>query len=187
MHRSTFDDAIKWLRKHFHAENTPEERVETMWLFFGEADDDVFIAAVNLMVKELQDFPTLAQAADAVATSREAVEAKQKKKQAEEKKARLDYETPKVNTVMSRRAVGLMERTRLPESDPNRLTSKQLGIAMMTEMEVDFPGHGWKQEGRRLLDWTERRPEVEEKRKASIFIQRREQVREGSRDLRGRR
>ncbi len=177
MHRSTFDDSMKWLRKHFEAENTHEDRVENIWLFFGDVDDDVFIAAVNLMIKELQAFPTLAQAADAVATSKEAVEAKRKKKQAAEKKTRMDYEVPKVNTEMGRRAVELMDRRKLPETDPKRLTAKQLAITMITEMEAEFPNNGWEEEGRRLLDWVEKRPAVEEKRQASIFVERQSKVR----------
>lgn len=184
MHRSTFDDAMKWLKKHFQAGRLPgstekvhDDRVENIWSFFGEVDDDVFIAAVNLMIRELQDFPTLAEAADAVATSREAAEGKQKKKQAEERKTRLDYEKPKVNSAMSRRAVELMDRRKLPDTDPKRLTTKQLAIAMMTEMEGEFPNNGWEEEGRRLLDWIEKRPAVEEKRQASIFVERQSKVR----------
>ncbi len=184
MHRSTFDDAMKWLRKHFLAGGSPgstekahEDRVENIWTFFGVIDDDLFIAAVNLMIKELQDFPTLAQAADAIATSREAAEGKQKKKQAAEKKTRMDYEKPKVNTEMGRRSVELMDRRKLPETDPKRLTTKQLAIAMMTEMEGEFPNNGWEEEGRRLLDWIEKRPAVEEKRQASIFVERQSRVR----------
>lgn len=186
MHRNTFDDAIKWLRKHFQAEKAHEERVDDLWIFFGEVDDDLFIAAVNLMIRELKDFPTLAEAADAVATSKEAVEAKQKKKQAGEKKARRDYEFPKANTEMGRRVVELMDRGKLPETDPNRLTTKQLAIVMMTEMDKEFPNNGWEEEGRRLLDWVEKRPAVEEKRQTSIFIERQSKIRGWSRGLCGR-
>jgi hypothetical protein len=177
MHRSTFDDAMKWLRKHFQAEQAHDDRVENIWLFFADVDDDVFIAAVNLMIKDLQAFPTLAQAADAVATSKETVEAKQKKKQAAEKKTRVEYQIPKVNTEMGRRAVELMDRRKLPETDPKRLTAKQLAIAMITEMEAEFPNNGWEEEGRRLLDWIEKRPAVEEKRQASIFVERQSKIR----------
>lgn len=177
MHRSTFDDAMKWLLKHFKAEGTHEDRVENIWVFFGVIEDDLFIAAVNLMIKELHDFPTLAQAADAIATSKETIEANLKKKQAAEKKTRMDYEVPKVNTEMGRRAVELMDRRKLAETDSKRLTTKQLAIAMMTEMEGEFPNNGWEEEGRRLLDWIEKRPAVEEKRQASIFVERQSKIR----------
>lgn len=177
MQRSTFDDSMRWLLKHYKVEKRFDDRLEDIWRFWGEADDDVFIAAVNLIIREYQEFPTLAEVSDAVVTSREAIDKKRNKKQAEEKRTRMEHEVPKVNSEMGRRVVGLMDRKKLPETEPNRLTTKQLAIVMITEMEKEFPNNGWQEEGRRLLDWIEKRPAIEEKRQASIFVQRQQKIR----------
>ncbi len=178
MDRSTFDETMAWTLKHYGV----TREVEDLWITFGSVEDEIFIAAINVLIREEVTFPGVFQISAAVAAAREARRIKDKKERSE----RLSITVPRGATPMGGRAFTLLERTKLPKDHPDFITSKQMAIIMITDLEQEFPGHGWKEEGRRLLDWIESRPEVEERRKTSIFEQRREGVRQGDGDLRRR-
>lgn len=156
-----------WALKHYGLKRD----LEDIWRVFSKVEDQVFMTAVKRLIGEHLVFPTLVQIGEAVSTAGEELRARRKQE------GRLTFEVPKVNSEMGRRVVKLMDRMILPDKHPEKLTSKKLAIIMITELEGDYPGQGWKDKGRQLLDWAEGAEQREEKRKTSFFIERQAKVR----------